>query len=129
MLQNEVQSPDAINDVSDSLTFLLSFMEAPMTKHQSNEESLHRADDVQQDSPEIDLVGAIMDYESGDMDPADIIPFFQHLLDTGIIYHLQGSYQRTASELIDSGAIVVPACEHCEHHEHANDQNPNESGE
>lgn len=53
-----------------------------------------------------DTVGFIMAYEAaGELDEEQIIEGFQHLTDTGIIYSLQGSYQRTAIQLILSGKI------------------------
>ena len=44
-------------------------------------------------------------YENGDMDEYEVIDFFQRLVDTGMINHLQGHYGRTAQALIDSGDI------------------------
>ena len=44
-------------------------------------------------------------YENGDMDEYEVIDFFQRLVDTGMINHLQGHYGRTAQSLIDSGDI------------------------
>jgi len=62
--------------------------------------------DVTPSAQRFDVVSAIMDYESGNMTEEDAIEFFQHLLDTGTIYSLQGSYQRTAQSLLDAGLIV-----------------------
>ena len=53
----------------------------------------------------MDLVGKIMMYEDGEMDEEGMIDFFQTLLDNGMIYSLQGTYQRTAQSLIDAGLI------------------------
>lgn len=52
-----------------------------------------------------DIVSDIMDYECGYISEEDVNAFFQRLLDTGTIRHLQGSYQRKAQELIDCGEI------------------------
>ena len=41
-----------------------------------------------------------MDYENGEMDNVEVLDFFQHLVNTGIINHLQGSYQRMATCLL-----------------------------
>jgi hypothetical protein len=49
------------------------------------------------------LVGKIMDYESGQMEDAEIIIFFQELIDNGMAWSLQGSYGRTATALIKAG--------------------------
>lgn len=55
-----------------------------------------------------DLVGAIMDYESGELGEQETIDLFQHLVDTDTVNQLQGSYQRTARALIDAGLVTVP---------------------
>ena len=53
--------------------------------------------------PKLDLVGRIMDFESGQMDENQIVPFFQDLIDTGMAWQLQGSYGRAAARLIRQG--------------------------
>lgn len=50
-----------------------------------------------------DLVGKIIDFESGDMDDEQIIAFFQELIDTGMAWSLQGMYGRMAQNLINEG--------------------------
>jgi hypothetical protein len=54
------------------------------------------------------VMQGIMDYENGEMDNVEVLDFFQHLVNTGIINHLQGSYQRTASQLLEAGMIEHP---------------------
>jgi phage antirepressor YoqD-like protein len=56
----------------------------------------------------MDTVGQIMAYENGEMEESEMIAFFQFLLDSGMIYSLQGSYQRTAQQLINAGLIEQP---------------------
>lgn len=50
-----------------------------------------------------DLVGFVMAYEEGEMDSEQIVAGFQRLIDTGMIWHLQGSYGREAIRLIATG--------------------------
>lgn len=52
-----------------------------------------------------DYVGQIIAFESGELDHDAIVTLFQHLLDTKILYSLQGFYQRTAQDLINAGLI------------------------
>lgn len=53
-----------------------------------------------------DLVDQIMAYETGQMNDEQAVAFFQDLLNTGAIWQLQGSYQRTALALIEAGYIT-----------------------
>lgn len=54
-----------------------------------------------------DVVSAIIEYEDGTMNDIHIIAeLFQHLVDTGMINNLQGSYQRTAQLLLEHGVIT-----------------------
>ena len=50
-----------------------------------------------------DLVGAIIDYEAGQLDDDETVELFQHLIDTGTAWQLQGHYGRTAEALIEQG--------------------------
>lgn len=52
---------------------------------------------------EFDLVGSIMAYEQGEMGEDETQEFFQHLIDSGLVWQLQGSYGRTAQRLIQAG--------------------------
>lgn len=44
-----------------------------------------------------DVVDKIMDYESGNMDDEQIVQFFQEIIDSGLVWQLQGSYSRAAN--------------------------------
>ena len=55
-----------------------------------------------------ELVMMIEEYESGLMDDAEMIGFFQYLVDTNMISQLQGSYQRVAQDLIENGLVTLP---------------------
>ena len=50
----------------------------------------------------------IMAYEQGEMDEEECLDFFQGLIDTGLVWRLQGSYGRTAASLINAGYCTVP---------------------
>lgn len=55
-----------------------------------------------------DTVGAIMAYEAGELDEDAIIALFQHLVNTGMAWRLQGSYGRAAQAMIEAGLITRP---------------------
>lgn len=52
------------------------------------------------------LTDDIIAFENGDLDEDAVVALFQKLLDTGMIYHLQGHYQRTMQGLLDQGLVV-----------------------
>lgn len=56
----------------------------------------------------MDLTDKIIRYEQDDMDDNEIVEMYQELLDTGIIFGLQGHYQRTATRLMHAGLITMP---------------------
>lgn len=53
-----------------------------------------------------DLVGAIVDYESGSLSERATLELFAHLVKTGQAWSLQGHYGRTAQALIRGGLIT-----------------------
>jgi hypothetical protein len=52
-----------------------------------------------------DYVGAIIAYESGELNSNEVVELFQYLVDTGLAWSLQGCYGRTANDLIKTGHI------------------------
>lgn len=54
------------------------------------------------------VVTDIVRYESGEMDDEEVLDFFQYLVDTGLVWNLQGSYGRAARSLIEQGFIEAP---------------------
>jgi len=50
----------------------------------------------------------IIAYENGDMsDPQEAIEFFQEIIDSGLVWQLQGHYIRVAKSLIDAGLCTL----------------------
>ena len=49
----------------------------------------------------------IIAFENGELDNDEIIALFQELCDSGLIYDLQGSYQRIAQQLVNEGLITL----------------------
>lgn len=56
----------------------------------------------------MDTVDMIVRYENDELSAGEIIDFYQHLIDTGLIRVLQGHYQRGARMLIEQGLITLP---------------------
>lgn len=54
---------------------------------------------------EYDVTRAIIDYENGESDAEDTRTLFQHLVNSGLAWRLQGHYGRTAKALIETGEI------------------------
>jgi hypothetical protein len=55
-----------------------------------------------------DLTENIIAYESGELSREGTIKLFQHLVDTGMVWSLQGHYGRTAMALIEEGLVKPP---------------------
>ena len=56
-----------------------------------------------------DVVGFIMAAEQGEIDDRDeYVAGMQELIDRGVIFGLQGSWQRAAAALIESGECTNP---------------------
>ena len=51
----------------------------------------------------MEQIDSIIAYEQGDLDDEATISLFQDLINSGLAYQLQGSYGRTANQLIDEG--------------------------
>ena len=49
------------------------------------------------------MVDKIVSYENGEMDEEEVVIFFQELIDTGLVWNLQGHYGRVAVKLIGDG--------------------------
>lgn len=55
--------------------------------------------------PGFDLVDYMIQWENGELDEADTIKLFQFLVDTGMVWTLQGMYGRKAIQLIRQNLI------------------------
>lgn len=55
-----------------------------------------------------DSMGFIIAYESGECTEEEVVEGFQHLINNGLAWTLQGSYGRTAMSLINAGYCTRP---------------------
>ena len=53
----------------------------------------------------LDVLGSIIAFEQGELSGINIIKLFSELVKNGMAWTLQGSYGRTASDLIDAGIL------------------------
>ena len=53
----------------------------------------------------LSLTTRIIQYENGELDDEEVCDLFAELVESGLIYQLQGTYQRTAQALMDAGYI------------------------
>ncbi len=51
------------------------------------------------------MVHQLIEFEEGNLDRDETIALFQELVDTGVVWKLQGFYGRIAQELIEGGYI------------------------
>lgn len=54
----------------------------------------------------------MMDFESGELDHETVVEGFQHLINSGVVWTLQGHYTRTAERLIAAGRCTRPVGQH-----------------
>lgn len=54
------------------------------------------------------MTDQIIAYENGELNNENTIKLFQHLIDSGLAWKLQGHYGRTAAELIRQGHCTNP---------------------
>lgn len=55
----------------------------------------------------VTLVDDIERYEAGELTEPEAIALFQRLVDSGLVWQLQGHYGRTAIDLADHGLITL----------------------
>jgi hypothetical protein len=56
----------------------------------------------------LQLVDQLIAYEEGQLTEDQEIAFFEHLVETGTCWQLQGHYQRVAGTFIEAGLINSP---------------------
>jgi hypothetical protein len=56
----------------------------------------------------LQLVDQLIAYEEGEVTDDEEIALFQHLIETGTCWQLQGHYQRVGATLIEAGVIKPP---------------------
>lgn len=52
-------------------------------------------------------VNKLLDYEHAMLTEDETVELFQELVDSGLVWDLQGSYGRTAKALIEAGLVVL----------------------
>lgn len=58
--------------------------------------------------PDVDQIIA---FENGELDEDGIVDLFQGLVNSGLVWSLQGFYGRTARDLIEAGLVTLPQSE------------------
>ena len=58
--------------------------------------------------PDLDKMIA---FESGELSEDETVGLFQDLVNSGLVWSLQGFYGRTAQRLIDAGLVTLPQSE------------------
>jgi hypothetical protein len=86
-IENDIRSRKPVGSVDDNQADVL--------------EHLNKA------SRPFNVTAAIIGYENGELDEDETIELFQHLVDTGLAWQLQGHYGRTAAVFIKAGAVTV----------------------
>jgi hypothetical protein len=56
----------------------------------------------------MNMYDAVMNVENGDCDEETYIASMQNLINTGIVWRLQGFFGRRAVELIEAGVCTAP---------------------
>jgi hypothetical protein len=56
----------------------------------------------------LQLVDQLIAYEEGQITEDQEIELFQHLIETGTCWHLEGHYHRMGATLIEAGLIKPP---------------------
>lgn len=57
--------------------------------------------------PMFDAVSFITDFENGNLSDEAVIDGFQEMINSGLVWQLQGAYSRLAECLIESGKCIA----------------------
>jgi hypothetical protein len=55
-----------------------------------------------------DLLDKIIAFEQGELTDKETIDLFQEMVNSGLVWELQGSYGRFAMAMIDKGVLKIP---------------------
>ena len=92
-------------------------MSIPTIPRKSNERSKKVGVDIEpglnqhRESDRYNVPYMLIEYENGNLDEYDTAHLFQMLINTGLAWTLQGSYGRTAMDLIKGGLCTYPGRE------------------
>jgi len=74
----------------------------------------------------LDIVDAVMDFEEGNMSEVELVNFFQKIIQSGVVWNLQGVYGRIAVDLIERGwCYRVDDIEWIDYKESGDEEMPN----
>jgi len=54
------------------------------------------------------ILDKIIAFEDGQLNDVEIVELFQEMINSGLVWELQGSYGRLAMGMIDQGYVKVP---------------------
>jgi len=115
--QKTRQSEETFNSVTVfAVTLILMFLSNPKKtsrecKTNKPEQAVSGSGSVLTNNKENKMISVdwIMEYENGGMSDEDIITGFQHMIDDGSVWQLQGCYGRMAVNLIEGGHCTKAA--------------------
>jgi hypothetical protein len=75
---------------------------------EADDDAAGEAEGVRAGFEGMDQVDKIIAYEQGDLNDAETIALYQELVNSGVVWSLQGRYGRTARDLIEAGLVTDP---------------------
>lgn len=99
-----VEALEAVGDWRPGHVFVVPRWNSPLwTEHYGMFPARREDEAASQPGIKPDIVSRLMDYEQGTMNEKQTVELFQELIDSGTVWHLQGSYGRMAARLIEAG--------------------------